>query len=222
MLFDDLLITQVATAAPQTPSEFTAEGVANSIMYLTWKGDLLAEQYEIQRSPDGVENWTTIATVPEDTEFYVDAFLPSNTVHYYRIRALSSVGDSEYFTPVSARTYTEYETWKDGHRLEVDAPSDEDGDKDHIPLLMEYALDLHPRFDSNRGLPQAVYVNGKPGLRYHRARQELNYRVEGSADFQNWSDNGIIQESEILGLFVTATFEASNSDPYFFRLIVSE
>ena len=115
-----------------------------------------------------------------------------------------------------------YEEWKSEHRLEVNAPIDEDSDLDNIPLLLEYALNLDPRLNSNAGLPRIRYLDEQIGLRYSRARNELNYFVEGSTDLTNWSSSGIIQEAEILGLFVTAVKESPTQNPYFLRLNVSD
>lgn len=221
MLFDDLKITQRSKNPPEAPSEFQARAISSTINYLTWEHNLLADQYEIQRSEDGVNNWTSIATVSEDDLFYIDPFLPINTEYFYRIRALSSAGDSPFQVPQSARTYTEYEDWKDGHRLEIDAADASDSDNDMIPLLAEYALRLNPRLISNGGLPRAVDVDGKPGLRYFRARKEINYVVEASSDLTNWTTEDVDQEGEILGLFVTAVSE-QDSELRFFRLFVSE
>ncbi len=222
MLFDDVLITQVGTAAPDIPADFSARTISDSIVVLSWEQDLMAERYEIQRSPDGMGNWMTIANVAEDKSFQIDPYLTPNTVYHYRIRALSSAGNSAYSPATSARTYTEYEGWKNIFRLEVDAPIDEDSDRDNIPLLLEYALSLNPRFASSAGLPRLRQFDGKNGLRYYRARKELNYIVEGSNDLSNWSSAGINQEAEILGLFVTAVIESPTRNPYFLRLVVSE
>lgn len=221
MLFDDLRITQKVISAPEPPSDFEAEAISSSIIYLSWDHHLVAEQYEIQRSEDGENNWTTVATVAEDTLFYIDPFLPINTEYFYRIRTISSAGDSLYHAPQNARTYTEYEDWKDGHRLEINASNESDADNDKIPLLAEYALRLNPRLISNGGVPTAVEVDGKPGLRYFRARKEIDYVVEASSDLINWSTEGVDQEGEILGLFVTAV-TSPDSDLRFFRLWVTE
>lgn len=222
MLFDDVLIAQVGTAAPEIPAEFSVRTISDSIVFLSWEQDLMAEQYEIQRSPDGMGNWMTIANVAEDNSFHVDPYLSPNTVYHYRMRALSSAGDSDFTSAKSARTYTEYESWKRIYRLEFDAPTDEDSDRDNIPLLLEYALSLNPRFSSSTGLPRLRQFDGKTGLRYYRARKELNYIVESSSDLSNWSSAGIIQEAEIFGLYVTAVLETPTRDPYFLRLVVSE
>lgn len=105
--------------------------------------------------------------------------------------------------------------------MEIDAADASDSDNDMIPLLAEYALRLNPRLISNGGLPRAVDVDGKPGLRYFRARKEINYVVEASSDLINWTTEDVDQEGEILGLFVTAVSE-QDSELRFFRLFVSE
>jgi subtilisin-like proprotein convertase family protein len=222
MLFDDVLITQIGTSPPDTPSEFEGESVGSSIIYLTWAQDLMAEQYEIQRSPDGLDNWASIATTAEDKSFYIDPFLTPNTFYYYKMRALSGVGDSAFSETINVRTYSQYEAWKDGHRIATDAPEDEDSDDDKIPLFLEYALDLNPRHVSTGGLPRVDYADGQVILRYFRARNDLQYQVEESADLNTWSPVGVVQEADVLGLFISAALDLPASGRHFLRLVVSE
>jgi len=145
-----------------------------------------------------------------------------NTFYYYKMRALSGVGDSAFSETINVRTYSQYEAWKDGHRIATDAPEDEDSDDDKIPLFLEYALDLNPRHVSTGGLPRVDYADGQVILRYFRARNDLQYQVEESADLNTWSPVGVVQEADVLGLFITAALDLPASGRHFLRLVVSE
>jgi len=221
MYFDDIAITQRAKSAPPTPSGLNVEAVAETIIYLQWGEDILTDNYEIQRRSDTV-GWSTIATVAEDTYFYVDTGLIPNTHYQYRMRAMNNRGYSGYTPEVKARTYTQYEAWKDHYRLEITAPADEDSDNDGLPLLVEYALVLSPTNDSTNSIPLVSYESGKLRLRYYRGRNDITYTVQTSTDMINWTSSGVTQIAETLGLYVTAEVDAGSPNRRFLRLLVAE
>ncbi len=53
-------------------------------------------------------------------------------------------------------------------------------------------------------------------------QQGTELYVEGSNGFSNWSSVGIIRETEIFGLFVTAAIGSPTRHPRFLRLFVGE
>lgn len=220
LLLDDLKVEQIVTVAPSAPNGFIARAVSDSAIYLTWDENLLADSYELQRSADGLSGWTLLATIEEDTVFYLDKGLAPATRYYYRLRARSTIGSSPYTSVQSTQTYTEYEAWKDGERIDLDAWDKSDEDKDGIPLLLEYALDLSPRHDSRGGLPYLDYEDGKLTLRYFRARSDLTYEVQTSTDMENWTTAGIVQEADQLGLIITAELPVSDPTERYLRLVV--
>jgi len=221
-LFDDILIEQVQAGALSAPGGLTATAYGKSLVYLTWNDDLFADRYEIERSSNGVSGWTKIATVEEDQEYYVDSDLTKATRYYYRVRSGNDTwGNSPYSSVVSATTFTEYEDWKDYYRLSLDAPASADDDEDGVPLLLEYALGLSPKRSSSGGLPQTRSAAERVELIYYRARSDVGYVVESSTDLVNWSVDGVTQERDVTGLWVTASAPLTGGGPRFLRLRVS-
>ncbi len=83
------------TATPYSPYEIDLEwtDVFNS-----------EDDYLIQRSPTGADTWTTVATVPADTEFHTDVYseIVPGTTYDYRVLASNAQGDSDPSNIVTA------------------------------------------------------------------------------------------------------------------------
>lgn len=222
MYFDDMKLTQVGKTVPSMPAAFTAEASSDSIIFLQWEDQVLAERYELQRKT-GAFGWTTIATIAEDRPFHIDSGRMPNTLYEYRLRAQNNAGWSAYSAPASAQTYSEYEAWKAQNRFDILTPDSDDSDGDGLPLMLEYALVLSPRRDSLEQIPRVTHAEGKLRLRYYAGRSDLNYSVQTSTDMVNWTTAGVTQMAEILGLYITAEVEApAGSEQRFLRLIVSD
>jgi subtilisin family serine protease len=66
-----------------------------------------ATGFELQRSPNGLTGWTTIAAVPLSVTRVADSPLTPQSIYYYRLRVVGSPTDSDY-TPVRALTTSPY------------------------------------------------------------------------------------------------------------------
>lgn len=223
LLFDQVVIDQVAKVGPPVPTQFNVSAIGTSLIVVDWTGHPLAETYELQRSPNGVNDWAPLATILEDTLFYLDPELETATPYHYRMRARNALGMSA-FTPVEwATTYTEYEDWKDSYRLPITAADTSDDDRDGIPLLMEYALALSPKRSSGGGLPDLINnsADSRLELTYHRPRSELTYSVETSIDLMTWTTVGVTQQRSVSGRYITASVPITSPERRFLRLVVS-
>jgi hypothetical protein len=58
--------------------------------------------FKVERSPDGVANWTEIARTGPSVTAYTDTGLPPSNTYYYRVRAYDGGGDSPYSNVQSA------------------------------------------------------------------------------------------------------------------------
>lgn len=221
MLLDEISIVQKGLAVPATPADVNALASGSQQIIVYWGGGPLADEYEVQHSADGITDWTTLGTVPEDDGYYLHTGLAPGSTHHYRVRSRNALGDSDFSVSATATTFTEYQEWKDSHRLDIDASDSSDDDHDGIPLLMEYALDASPKRSSSGSLPVLSKDSGHLYLNYQRARSDLTYRVETSTNLLEWTTEGVIQESSVSGRWVTASAPTTAGGRRFLRLAVS-
>ncbi len=90
LLFGDpaLRLQALPVAAPAAPSNIQASAVSSAAINLTWQDNSSDEtEFQIERSPDGVNNWQQIAVVAANTTQYTDSGRSCETHYYYRLRA---------------------------------------------------------------------------------------------------------------------------------------
>jgi fibronectin type 3 domain-containing protein len=87
---DVVSATTVGTAAPVLLS---ATGSATSVD-LAWSDVDGESGYQIERSPDGTNGWSTIGTQGIGVTSYTDTGLQFATTYYYRVVAMTSDGGS--------------------------------------------------------------------------------------------------------------------------------
>lgn len=87
---------------PPAPVNLTASAVSTSQINLAWTHYLSNMTYYIERSPNGSDGWSQIATTTNKS--YSNTGLPSHTCYYYRVRAHNTVGNSAYSNTASATT----------------------------------------------------------------------------------------------------------------------
>ncbi|QEC40770.1 fibronectin type III domain-containing protein [Pseudobacter ginsenosidimutans] len=91
----------VSGTAPAAPSNLKATGIAHNKMQLNWTDNSNNETgFEVVRSPALNGTYVPVATVAGTS--YIDSNLTSNTVYYYKVRAVGAGGESAY-----TNTYTE-------------------------------------------------------------------------------------------------------------------
>lgn len=81
------------------PKDFKGDLSGPVAVLLTWKDETNSERgYEIWRSTQANAGgaWTLIAITPEDAVLYNDINLQPGTTYYYKIRAVSNLGKSDY------------------------------------------------------------------------------------------------------------------------------
>jgi hypothetical protein len=89
----------------------------------------------------------------------------------------------------------------------VNLQSDPDGDG--VSLLMAYALNLDPRKNLASSLPKPMVAGNTLSLSYHAGSEGVSYRVEASADLQNWSTAGVTLSTPGANGDVTASLPIS-------------
>nr|MCH9699633.1 fibronectin type III domain-containing protein [Gammaproteobacteria bacterium] len=80
---------------PDTPSNFSATAISETQIDLSWDDNANNEDNMIiDRSLDGVNDWSQIASLNPDTISYSDTGLDHSTTYYYRLKAVNSNGNS--------------------------------------------------------------------------------------------------------------------------------
>ena len=86
--------TTLAMNVLAAPMNLTAVATSDTTALLNWN-DVTGEMgFTIQSSPDGVNNWTTIATVATGTTTLAIGNLTASTTYHYRVLANSGGGTS--------------------------------------------------------------------------------------------------------------------------------
>ncbi len=105
--------TELQVPPPSAPTALSASAVSASQINLTWTDNASDESgFKLERSPDGTNGWTQIATPAANATSYSDTGLTLGTPYFYRLRATSSGGDSANSGPATATTWSTAEIWR--------------------------------------------------------------------------------------------------------------
>jgi len=93
---------------PAAPSNLAAIGAGSGQIDLTWTDNATNESgFVIERSPNGSDSWTEIATLADNITSYTDTGLTSGTTFFYRVSAYNLNGNSGFSNTASATTTEE-------------------------------------------------------------------------------------------------------------------
>ncbi len=170
---------------PSTPNNLVANAVSASQIDLAWKDNAGDEEgFKVERSTNGGDTFTNVATVGKNTTTYSSKNLSGNTTYQYRVRAFNSAGNSSYSNVVTATT-------------QADGGSG-GSNTDAVSLL--------PEADS-------WVIGAKPGDNYG-AQSEFKVRYangdwtkESYLRFDLGNESGVIERAELI-LHVTESTEA--------------
>lgn len=110
----DVLCSTNTTTPPsglEAPDDLHASAISGSQINLAWTDNNAGEaSYEVyRRKEDG--QYILVQTLSPGTETFEDKYLEANTTYYYKLRAVSASGESD-FTDDGRLTYAYYEgTW---------------------------------------------------------------------------------------------------------------
>jgi hypothetical protein len=94
-----------APCIPAAPTELVITGFAQTWVSLQWTINSTTEDgFKVERSLDGATNWVEVGTVGVGVNVYTDPGLTAGTDYYYRVRAYSGAGNSDYSNVVHAKT----------------------------------------------------------------------------------------------------------------------
>jgi len=83
--------------------------------------------------------------------------------------------------------------WLVSYGFAYDAPLDQDANKDGVPLLLAYALNLNPLDNPVAGLPRGTTDSATNTLRftYYAGNTKVDYFAETCTDMKNWTTQGV-------------------------------
>ena len=96
-----------STQYPNAPADLIATAISPTRIDLSWTDNCYQETgYAVERSPDGVSDWTPIGTVNTDVTSYSDTAVVPESINYYRVQAYNDLGVSVYSNVAYAVTPT--------------------------------------------------------------------------------------------------------------------
>jgi inhibitor of cysteine peptidase len=102
-------VVYVSAGPPSAPSNLRVTSTSQTEISLAWDdGSSNESGFKIERSPDGISDWTVVGTVAADVTVYTDTGLVSSTTYHYHVRAFNASGDSAPSNVVEATTHGEY------------------------------------------------------------------------------------------------------------------
>ncbi|WP_309386218.1 S8 family serine peptidase [Cerasicoccus frondis] len=224
MLIDNFKISMIATQTPDAPLNLEAHAQGASTIFLYWDDPFLASKYYIEGRPVGSSTWQSMLNFPvEDWPLPVAVKgLEPDTEYEFRIRAENEYGFSSYSSTVTMSSLHLYQDWL----LQMDLDAEESLLNDPFevghPLLLAYALGIHPEYITETRLPKPS-VNDDTGmleLKYYRGRDDVSYQVVASDNLVGpWLEADVVQEFEVDGRYVTAAIEQPVTGARFLRLV---
>ena len=89
--------TDAPPPPPVAPSDLSAVGISETAISLSWTDNANTETaYRVERSPDGLNNFATIANLASNATGYTDTGLSAGTTYDYRVAAINDSGDSGF------------------------------------------------------------------------------------------------------------------------------
>jgi len=89
--------TDAPPPPPIAPSGLSAAGISETAISLNWTDNASTETtYRVERSPDGLNNYATVANLGSNATSHTDTGLSAGTTYDYRVAAVNGSGDSGF------------------------------------------------------------------------------------------------------------------------------
>ena len=184
-------VTLTVTAVPTTVAPLITAAIGGTRQVaLTWGAVTGASTYTVKSSPSAEGPFNVVGTNLTATT-YTHTGLADGTTTYYVVTATNGGGESAPSAVTVAKTYTGLDNWRLAYFGSIaatgSAASTADPDGDGVVNLLEYALSTHPTVANSAALTVGGAVAGKLTLSFFRARDDLTYSVESTADLVTWT-----------------------------------
>jgi acid phosphatase len=97
-------VTAGSEPPPSTPTGLTATAISSGRIDLEWNDTSSETGYRVERSPNGSNSWTEIASLSASIATFSDFGVSAQQTCFYRVRGLNSGGFSSYSNVASATT----------------------------------------------------------------------------------------------------------------------
>lgn len=101
---DEGALPNTPAQVPSAPANLTATSAGTGKIQLSWSNVSGETGFIVQRSSDGTDGWTGIATIAPGDTTYEDTGLSASTTYYYRVVTTSALTDSSPSNVASATT----------------------------------------------------------------------------------------------------------------------
>jgi len=216
---------------PALPSDLKASAINYDKVKLVWRDRSDDEDnFELQRSNNG-KDYVTLATLPANTNQFVDSLVNSNSTYFYRISSVKDRYKSAYcvsnnvvtpaFPEMTLLTKGRLFTYQDQYNT---SPAGEDiscafdGDSSTKFLARSSTVWLRVSFNSSFEVEQysITSANDSPG------RDPKNWRLEGSDNGTSWTALDTRTNQSFNSRFQKRYFNVSNPGSYkYYRLNVN-
>jgi hypothetical protein len=98
------VVSATTSAPPLVATTLTCSSTTSDGIDLTWTDVDGETGYRIERSSDGVTDWTTIATTGQDVTVYTDAGLAAGTTYWFQVFVENEAGESPASNVAAATT----------------------------------------------------------------------------------------------------------------------
>ena len=174
---------------PGAPATLSATPQSTTSIALLWTDVAHDTGYEVERSPNGSNAWTQIATTAKDVVTYTDTGLTQNTTYYYRVRATGTVGNGNYSDVASATTPAQVPNAPSGLTATQIGNSanaklqwtDNSGDEDGFKIESSPDSSTWTEIDTNAADDDDYNANSADNL-YFRVRA---YNANGNSAYSN-------------------------------------
>ncbi|MGZ0655960.1 fibronectin type III domain-containing protein [Coraliomargarita sp. W4R72] len=182
------LVFNFAAAAPLAASSANATTLSSSTIELNWTDNANRETgYRIERRSTG-GNYSTLTTLPTDSEFYSDNSCTAGTTYEYQIIAYNDDGSAPA-AEASATTYTVQENWRLTHFASIsnsgDGADNADPEHDGLVNLIEFATGSEPLNSSQNPIDAQQIANDQQFSFTWRSNNQLDYSIGYSEDLSN-------------------------------------
>ncbi|MFH1498356.1 MAG: fibronectin type III domain-containing protein [Verrucomicrobiota bacterium] len=224
---DNITITQ-ELLVPTAPDFITVSTIADSKVAISWNGAVNAEQYQVERSLDGLI-WTPIALRPAYSPYYTDTDCIADTWYGYRVISVNGHQESTPSDSAWAKTYDQMFFWRLANYGVVTPTGDAAPlarDSHRLTNLEKFGFGLsvsappatHVVGSDQPGLPKIWLDQTTRRLRVEFLRRKpatnpkLRYEIEYSSDLINWTPGGtMIDQTSVDNLWERVCIEDSAS-----------